>query len=55
MGDPGQVITAKLPTDLAIRLNHVAESMDRTKSWIIRQAVTKWLDEEDRRESAKQD
>lgn len=54
MGDPGRVITTKVPTDLAVRLNDVAESMDRTKSWIVRQAITKWLEEEDRRVRAKQ-
>ena len=49
MGDDGRVITAKVPTDLAIRLDEVAGRIDRTRSWIIKQALADWLDEEDRR------
>lgn len=44
-----RVVTAKLPADLVARLDDVAQSMERSKSWIIRQALHEWLAEEERR------
>lgn len=49
MAEDGRVITAKLPAELAARLDQVAERNDRSKSWIVRQAVSEWLAEEQRR------
>lgn len=42
-----RVFTAKLPADLAEKLDDVASRLDRSRSWIIRQAVAEWLAEED--------
>ena len=49
MADDGRVVTAKLPDDLVTRLDDVAERIDRSKSWIVREALVQWLAEEDRR------
>lgn len=49
MADDGRVVTAKLPEDLAARMDEVAERIDRSKSWIVREAVAEWLAEEQRR------
>ena len=49
MSDDGLVITAKLPGELAVRLDAVAERIDRSKSWIVREALGQWLAEEQRR------
>jgi predicted transcriptional regulator len=49
MPDDGRVVTAKLPDDLVSHMDRVAERIDRTKSWIVRQAVSEWLAEEQRR------
>lgn len=49
MADDGRVVTAKLPDDLVLRMDEVAERIDRSKSWIVRQAVAEWLAEEQRR------
>jgi predicted transcriptional regulator len=49
MADDGRVITAKLPEGLASELDDVADRIDRTKSWIVREAVSQWLAEEQRR------
>jgi predicted transcriptional regulator len=49
MADDGRVITAKLPDDLVNRLDEAAERIDRSKSWIVREAVGEWLAEEQRR------
>ena len=47
--DDGRVVTAKLPADLVSRMDEVAGRIDRSKSWIVREAVTEWLAEEQRR------
>jgi predicted transcriptional regulator len=44
-----RVVTANLPTELAERLDEVACRIDRSKSWIVRQALGEWLAEEQRR------
>ena len=49
MADDGRVVTAKLPDDLVSEMDKVADRIDRTKSWIVRQAVSEWLAEEQRR------
>jgi predicted transcriptional regulator len=45
----GGVVTAKLPNDLVSRIDEVAHRIDRSKSWIVRQALADWLAEEQRR------
>jgi predicted transcriptional regulator len=49
MADDGRVVTAKLPDDLVSRMDEIAARIDRSKSWIVRQAVTEWLAEEQHR------
>ena len=49
MADDGRVVTAKLPDELVKEMDEVAARMDRSKSWIVRQAVAEWLAEEQRR------
>ena len=49
MTDSGRVVTAKLPDELVLQMDEVAERIDRSKSWIMRQAVAEWLAEEQRR------
>ena len=49
MADDGRVVTAKLPDDLVSLMDEIAGRIDRSKSWIVRQAVTEWLAEEQRR------
>ena len=47
--DEERVVTARLPADLVARMDEVGARMERTKSWIVRQAVAEWLTEEERR------
>lgn len=49
MADEGRVVTAKLPDQLVLLMDEVADRIDRSKSWIVRQALIEWLAEEDRR------
>ena len=46
MADEGRVVTAKLPDDLVSQLDQIADRIDRSKSWIVREAVTEWLVEQ---------
>ena len=45
-----RVVTANLPDDLVARMDEVAARIERSKSWIVRQAVAEWLAEERRRD-----
>jgi predicted transcriptional regulator len=45
----GRVVTANLPETLVSEMDEVAKRIDRSKSWIIKQAVADWLAEEQRR------
>jgi predicted transcriptional regulator len=49
MADVGRVVTAKLPDELVSQMDEVSDRIDRSKSWIVRQAVAEWLAEEQRR------
>ena len=49
MPDGERVVTAKLPERMASRLDEIAARIDRSKSWIVRQALGEWLTEEERR------
>ena len=49
MAEDGRVVTAKLPDELVSEMDEIAVRMDRSKSWIVRQAVREWIAEERRR------
>ena len=49
MADYGWVITAKLPQTLVIQLDEV-ERIDRSKSWVVREALSEWLGQDQRRQ-----
>lgn len=49
MPDNSRVVTATLPDELVSRLDTIADRLERSKSWIIRQALNEWLTEEERR------
>lgn len=44
-----RVVTAHLPEDLAERMDATAERLDRSRGWIVKQAVADWLALEDDR------
>ena len=50
MPDDGRVVTAKLPEDLVSRMDEIADRIERSKSWIVREAVSQWLAEEQLRD-----
>lgn len=42
-------VTAHVPVDLAERVDQLAERLDRSKNWIVKQALSAWLDQEEER------
>lgn len=49
MTETERMVTAKLPGELVSRLDEIAARLERSKSWIIRQALSEWLSDEQRR------
>ncbi len=41
-----QPVTAHLPTDLVQKLDRYAERMERSRGWIVREAVDAWIERE---------
>jgi predicted transcriptional regulator len=45
-----RVLTAHVPNDLAERVDLVAARLERSRGWVVKQALTAWVDlEEERR------
>ncbi|MFP5476103.1 MAG: CopG family ribbon-helix-helix protein [Gammaproteobacteria bacterium] len=44
---PTRVLTAHVPADLAEKVDGVAERLERSRGWIVKQALSAWLDEEE--------
>lgn len=43
-----RVLTAHVPLELAAKVDAAAAQHDRSRAWIIKQALTAWLDPEER-------
>ena len=44
-----KVLTTHVPAPLAERIDQLAARLDRSRSWIVKQALTAWVDQEDER------
>ena len=44
-----RVVTAHIPIDLAEQVDFLAARLDRPKGWIVRQALTSWVELEAKR------
>lgn len=44
-----RVVTAHIPLPLAEKVDAMAAKLDRSRNWIVRQALTAWVDLEDER------
>jgi len=42
-------VTAHIPVQLAEKIDLMAERLERSKNWIIKQALIAWLDQEEER------
>lgn len=45
-----KVLTAHVPLPLAEKVDLMAERLDRSRGWIVKQALSAWLDQEEERE-----
>ena len=48
-------VTVKLEADLRERIQHIAEARDRSAHWIMRQAISQYVEREEKREAFRQD
>lgn len=46
--DETRVITAHIPRPLAVRLDEIAERLERPRVWIIKRALTEWIEREEK-------
>lgn len=44
-----RVLTAHVPLPLAERVDELAARLDRSRGWVIKQALTMWVDQEEER------
>ncbi|NYZ69782.1 ribbon-helix-helix protein, CopG family [Endozoicomonas sp. SM1973] len=44
-----RVVTAHVPVSLADKVDDYAERLERSKAWIVKQALTAWIDLEEER------
>ena len=44
-----KVITAHVPLPLATKVDELAKRLERSKAWVIKQALTTWVDLEEER------
>lgn len=44
-----RVLTAHVPNELASRVDALAERLERSRGWVVKQALTAWVEEEEER------
>lgn len=44
-----KVLTAHVPIPLAEKIDQIAARMERSRGWIVKQALTAWVDQEEER------
>jgi predicted transcriptional regulator len=44
-----KVVTAHVPLELAEKVDAIAERRDRSRGWIMKQALSAWVDQEEQR------
>ncbi len=42
-------VTAHVPIELAERVDEIAARLERSKNWIVKQALSDWIDQEEER------
>ena len=45
-----KVLTAHIPVPLIDKLDHLAGRLERSRAWVIKQALSDWIDQEEERE-----
>jgi predicted transcriptional regulator len=44
-----KVVTAHVPVELAAKVDAIAERRDRSRGWIMKQALSAWVEQEEQR------
>ncbi len=44
-----RVLTAHVPIPLASRIDDIAERLERSRGWVVKQALAAWVDQEEER------
>jgi len=44
-----KVLTAHVPLPIADKIDEIASRLERSRNWIIKQALTSWIDQEEER------
>ncbi len=44
-----KVVTTHVPLPLAEKIDHLAAQLERSRGWIVKQALTAWIDQEEER------
>lgn len=44
-----KVLTAHVPIELSERVDYLAERLDRSRGWVVKQALAAWVDQEEER------
>lgn len=44
-----RVLTAHVPQELAEQVDAVAERLERSRGWVVKQALSAWIDQEEER------
>jgi predicted transcriptional regulator len=55
MNPSARTISVKLDQETRARIEHLAESRRRTAHWIMREAITQYVEREEKREAFRQD
>ena len=44
-----RVLTAHVPSGLAAKVDRLAEQLDRSRGWVVKQALAAWVEQEEER------
>lgn len=44
-----RVLTAHVPVDMAMKVDYLAGRLERSRGWIVKQALAAWIDQEEHR------
>lgn len=44
-----RVLTAHVPAPLAAKVDHLAQRLDRSRGWVVEQALVAWVEQEEER------
>lgn len=55
MAAPIRPVSIKLDEEIKTRVKRLADARDRTSHWLMREAITQYLDREEKREAFRQD